>query len=837
MSKKLLRLIDSTRLVLPLLILWIASLKTEASPAALTQTSFELAMAESLKKVEEFEFAKTLAQKIGVRVYLFGGTASSFGHYVREFLTAPEPFRDLYDFDYTSIYRSTQDADLVIDGTPDQARQFELEMISRFDHLQGSKPVWEVRTLRESRNDNGAILDDFDFLNQHTDSNSVGLIELTDPPSHETRIRDVHHWNDAQNPFLESIRTGSIQFYFSETHEKTYRFRNRQNPPIFSVIRFLTKAFQHDLEISEADFKALQRIVADFEPAKDLSSSYARSWIEKNAKKMMLNSRNVERSWNLLERLNLRKKLIKIGEPNESGSMSWWLNKEPLRSFAVGQGIGASAAELGIEMIAHETRGQDSDDALSAFQAFESITASPTLSANVFISRPRVSEESAAFGEGFYTAIGNRGRGSSGFTIRFRLAPNAREGTDFNRFDDIIVVKNKNAIQVISERLRKSPLEYLETLNDLTFETNNLAVIHQFNRRVLSKAKHIDPKSLNDIFEFTRKNIRDSNISESALAWSLQILEKASSSDYVDKLLEEFKEKLIRSDFSLSRSYLLEKISKFFLERESFAHAHHLSSLYHHLIKDPQAILFWSNDLAKTIVFQLENNPEFNFTEDELSDMTANLRHNLSNGDPQSSLMSVLILMAYRKDEAIDEIFQLVFDQMKKTGEREKFEDLYLYVIFSKKISLAYTKYLKNLIPSSSKPFNQLLFENSVLPLHLKGASRNLIPFVRDLIFFQAPTGETRLNWKISNQILRTIEESKIAAPTGLISLLKWLSTNPKHSLRSEFFELDIKKEMEFRKNETLRRLNELEARSLESNEKISRLKQVCRKLLHMFNR
>lgn len=119
-----------------------------------SRSEFEQALENNLSRVEEFRYAKALADSMGIRVYLFGGTAAGFGHYQREALLAPS---DRFDFDYTNIYRSTQDADLVIDGTSEQAELFEQKMAAQFNHLQGSKSVWEVRTLHTARENKAAL--------------------------------------------------------------------------------------------------------------------------------------------------------------------------------------------------------------------------------------------------------------------------------------------------------------------------------------------------------------------------------------------------------------------------------------------------------------------------------------------------------------------------------------------------------------------------------------------------------------------------------------------------------------------------------------------------------
>jgi hypothetical protein len=103
--------------------------------------------------VEEFKFVQELATQMGVRAWLFGGTAAGYAHYTKWDLQRQHgdtSFRtERFDYDYTNIYRSTQDADIVIDGTPEQAHALEMALSLRFDHLHGEKSLWEVRLMKK----------------------------------------------------------------------------------------------------------------------------------------------------------------------------------------------------------------------------------------------------------------------------------------------------------------------------------------------------------------------------------------------------------------------------------------------------------------------------------------------------------------------------------------------------------------------------------------------------------------------------------------------------------------------------------------------------------------
>jgi DNA-binding Lrp family transcriptional regulator len=52
------------------------------------------------------------------------------------------------DFDFSRIYRSTQDADLVVDGTAEDAERLEAKIKEKMSYLQGVKDSFEVGLLQ-----------------------------------------------------------------------------------------------------------------------------------------------------------------------------------------------------------------------------------------------------------------------------------------------------------------------------------------------------------------------------------------------------------------------------------------------------------------------------------------------------------------------------------------------------------------------------------------------------------------------------------------------------------------------------------------------------------------
>jgi formylglycine-generating enzyme required for sulfatase activity len=445
-----------------------------------------------IDQVPEFQFLRKAAKQMNVRVWLFGGTASSFLHYVKWDLVRSRGQinlqKDRFDYDYTNIFRSTQDLDIVIDATPEVAYAFQKIIEEKYPQFLGAKAKWEVRTLRHRMGEFGeigfkeALLNDPDFNNQDTDSNSLGMVELTFNKNQnqiqEPIIRDLKTWDQPYNSvFLSDTLNNRISYFRSQKHFTTSRAKSGENPEILSVIRLLVKAFQYELEFSPSDFSELKTIINEFHGTK-ITNNNALRRIHETAKKLVMHAVNVEYAVNKLDELGLRQKLITMGNVNEINSDAWWLNREPLRSFPVGSGSGLTAADLELTIVAHETNN---------FLAFESITRSHSGEPNVFISRKIAVGETAVFGEGFYTRIGKVGQVGAGLTIRFIVNPEARQGTDFIVEGDYIIFKNKKSITVIQESLNVGVddiLKLAESNEEFIIEDSDLGLLEKLKRKM-----------------------------------------------------------------------------------------------------------------------------------------------------------------------------------------------------------------------------------------------------------------------------------------------------------------------------------------------------------------
>ena len=451
--------------------------------------------AHKMLAVPEFQFIRKEAEHLGLRVWLFGGTASSYLHYVKWNLRREKGINqmqaDRFDFDYTNIFRSTQDLDIVVDGSAEQAREFQRIIAAKYPHFLGAKAAkWEMRTLRTRMGIPGeigykeALLGDEDFNHQNSDSNSLGMVEVTH--SKEPVVRDLRHWESVESPFLQDALNDRISFFRSGKHFTTSRAKAGENPEILSVVRLLVKAFQYELKFSENEFNEMKAIVDQFDP-KQLQNAAAKRRLEDTAKKLVMHATNIEYAMDQLDRLGLRKKLIEMGEKDNLQSGSWWLNKEPLRSKPVGEGTGKTAEELRLKVVAHET---------NTLLAYESITRAHSGEPNVLISRSNIEGEFAFYGDGFYTRLGREGAKGSGLTIRFTVDPKAREGTDFKIVkiivneevtDEYIVFNNKKALKVIPESLNftlDDLLKIAENKLDIQIDKSDLGLLEMFKRRI-----------------------------------------------------------------------------------------------------------------------------------------------------------------------------------------------------------------------------------------------------------------------------------------------------------------------------------------------------------------
>jgi len=240
---------------------------------------------------------------------------------------------------------------------------------------------------------------------------------------------------------------------------------------------------------------------------------------------------------NTLDQLGLRQKLISIGNEREINSFAWWLNREPLRSKPVGEGQGATAKELGIDVVLHDTK---------SLTALESITRAHSGEPNVLISRYEQLGEIALYGNGFYvTPTGNYS--SFGFPIRFhnkkalKVIPNSL----FFELDNIIrlaegvgLVEFEASQDIILEKQmrRFNSAKIMAELESLILDTIHENEDSNFKRvRRILKAiyhPHVYPLVSNNVRSYVLKEFlrqigkREKTIAASRLRLYIDLIEE-----------------------------------------------------------------------------------------------------------------------------------------------------------------------------------------------------------------------------------------------------------------------------------------------------------------------
>jgi formylglycine-generating enzyme required for sulfatase activity len=497
--------------------------KVISTKSTLTDVELLNYVSKSISKTEEFRFIRAEAKKMKVRVWMFGGTASSFLHYAKWDLSRQEKILNLqgdrFDYDFTNIFRSTQDLDIVVDGTMEQIQALQNLLSQKFPYFVGSKKAWEVRSLRTPIGKPGdgyykeALLNDPNFSNQNTDTNSLAMVEISE--TKEPVVRDLRAWTTGKNQFLEDALNNTISYLRNPLHHTTARAKMGLNPEILSVMRLLVKAFQYDLAIDPKSMSDMKDVISKFEP-KSVSDQSALRRMNEIASKLVMHSNNIERAMNVLDQLGLRQKLISMNLKDATNDATLWLNKEPLRSFEISKDgkvtqlpkytsgllkagsfkpTGKTAKDLGIQIVAHET---------NSFLAYESITKSHTGEPNVLISRNNAQGEAAAYGDGFYTQTGRRGARGTGLTIRFNVDPSAREGVDFTVHSSYVVFLNKKALTVIQESLNLGIVELVDMMDSGKFnlDSSDKGIFEKLKRRL--NANRIEA----ELEKLMRSNIR-----------------------------------------------------------------------------------------------------------------------------------------------------------------------------------------------------------------------------------------------------------------------------------------------------------------------------------------
>ena len=465
--------------------------------APMHPTQLEQAIFKGLNRVPEFRALADTAQQLGIRgVYLFGGTAAAFAHYVRRDLehqhttdratpqavvhTAPA-FLDP-DFNYTlwSILFHNQDVDVVLDTyEPEKIKSLDDKMKQDFSM---KLDFWGLHTAYQER---PALLTSPDFAHQHTDSHSTVLIPIHSP-------NQIYDLRGDSTTFLNDVLEKKLSCYYSPKHRQTPRYKQGYNPELFFAIRALTKAFQYGLSLEDDCLARIQTIFKNFKAKRDLSTSYSQYWLEKNAKKLYTNSIDIEHSQRVLQRIGALNILQSLGNNLEPGnSLTQWFERQPLMSRPIpstassaaqtptsvahlpeaSPSAGITAQQLGLRYVVHSTPTRE---------AYESIVRSHDRRPNAFATYFSFSKDVDA-SYGLFTSYvdsPNTCTNAYGpFGICFQVHPQAQLNIDFvfitnNTYwnedkhknknennnpagrwstDDVVVFINKSALSIVND--------------------------------------------------------------------------------------------------------------------------------------------------------------------------------------------------------------------------------------------------------------------------------------------------------------------------------------------------------------------------------------------------
>ncbi len=434
-----------------------------------SSTELERAITDRRTKIAEFSQIANEANRRGLRVFLAGGLAASYGDFVKHQLLAEQGNEKIQPARLADVISNVvfpeQDYDLVItrkDGDHESVHELrdfktwlDRAMPRTVDHI--SK--WDVMGLKTSDGKHPAMEGNPDFARQNNDSLSIGMIELTSPPDGKSVIREAHHVGKAngESAFLRDLASDGITFFRSPEHYKTAKAASGDNPEILGVIRTLTKAFQFNREIPADQYRQLQEIIQAFDPASLLEGGYSKNWIQHRAKRLLSHAYDPEAAFRILHQLGLYSKLGLIGgRAGDADSLVVWLMKEPLSLTSVsssGSSVGKTAGELGIREVAHRTT--EVGHRLISWR-YDGLP-------RAFISRDQYLGEAASYGNGFYTMTGDSSNWQLApdvvANLTFDVDPNAVEGRDFTRFRDDLGVRwlNGSKLKVRQEIREYSP--------------------------------------------------------------------------------------------------------------------------------------------------------------------------------------------------------------------------------------------------------------------------------------------------------------------------------------------------------------------------------------------
>lgn len=309
------------------------------------------AINDNLHGLVAYEYIAQKAQELGFRIWMFGGTAASYALFIKRKLYAEKKGIPFYTDgqerpEFFDIYSFLQDADFVIEGTKAQVDQLKAA-ISDNEWIQYKKKdrwvrsLWDVMTLRTDQG--RGIIDSDHFLNQHNDTLSQGMIELTpvtaedqmgapenpvDSLKYRIRYARAFSLTSKETPFFKAVYEGVNHYLPQERHKETFMYNQGKNPQILSVLRYLVKVSRSGLRIPQESFLKMKEVLEQSQEELTSLNPYATGRIENIVTQLFLESADIHRTLELLRRLGLIETIFEMNSRfYDKHSMAWYLSQ------------------------------------------------------------------------------------------------------------------------------------------------------------------------------------------------------------------------------------------------------------------------------------------------------------------------------------------------------------------------------------------------------------------------------------------------------------------------------------------------------------------------------
>ena len=434
----------------------------------LNYNDFQYKLAQKTLEVKEFAAISELASKMNLRVWLAFGSAASFAYHIKfSILAKQEPHKYNKDYEhlaYSNLFRSNQDLDLVLDATPEESIEFQKRLLNEYPYLAGLKIHWDLRTLNYDIGNLGdisyreALLQNWSFAHQHSDSHSLGLIELRPLSDYNKSplVRDARNWDSNKSQFLQDVLDSNLSIYYSNSHAKTERYKNGTNPAYFPAIRALIKASQYNAKINSNGMRALSQMFQSLPRANGKISDFEKKFLARFIPKLFHNSIDLNYTHFLIDALRIRQRLIEIADAIDNQDIKWWLQRSPLPNYSQKKYSAkhSLAKQIAQQLGVHKIVLMHS---FKTFGDYESIIRSPYLQMNAF------REEQIVLGNGIVlknrgikTQLMQAGTRLSGYNVIYELKPDAVSEYDFMYFKDKQVFIILNADAVVRVQMQES---------------------------------------------------------------------------------------------------------------------------------------------------------------------------------------------------------------------------------------------------------------------------------------------------------------------------------------------------------------------------------------------